>query len=439
MKPMLNSMSLAIAALLATTLPGYAAGPYDGTWVADAPAAGGVGAGTEVPTGCQAVRIPFKVTDNRISGNLERSTYGTGRVQPSPTGQGSPITGTVQPDGTFNAQWQNYRATGRFAGNKVEIHWSGECGQRVATGTRVATAGEAKGSTTAPRAAARGGRFDGSWVVDAPAAGGVGAGTEVPTGCEAVRIPFTVTGNRVSGSLERSTYGTGRVQSGEGRRAAPITGTVAPDGTVNAQWQNYHATGKLVGDRAELRWNGECGQRVATGTRVAAAGEGAGATVPPQAVNPAAPYDGTWVVDVPAAGGVGAGTEVPTGCQALRLPFRVVNNQVVGSLERSTYGTGRVQPGQGPRAAPVTGTVAPDGTVNAQWQNYHVTGKLTGNKATLRWRGECGERVATGGRVAATGESTGSSTEAPSGTVGSPPPGTAYTIPQGNAPQGVHH
>lgn len=302
MKPMLSSMSLAVAALLATALPGYAAGPYDGTWVADAPAAGGAGAGAEVPTGCQAVRLPFKVTNNQISGNLARSTYGTGRVQASPSG--APITGTVRPDGTFTAQWQNYRATGKLAGDKVEVHWSGECGPRVATGTRVATA----------------------------------------------------------------------------------------------------------------------------------AGESAGATVPP-AANPAAPYDGTWVFDAPAAGGTGQSTGL-SGCEALRLPLKIVNNQVTGSLERSRYGNARVEPGKGPRAQPVTGSVTPDGTLTAQWEGYRATGKMTGNTAQLQWRGQCGQRVATGTRMVAAGESAGSST---GGSVGAPPPGSAYRVPQGTGPQGVHH
>ena len=45
------------------------------------------------------------------------------------------------------------------------------------------------------------------------------------------------------------------------------------------------------------------------------------------------------------------------------------------------------------------GTVAPDGTINAQWESYKATGKITGNTAQIKWRGECGERVATGGRA----------------------------------------
>ncbi len=110
------------------------------------------------------------------------------------------------------------------------------------------------------------GPFDGDWYVDAPAAAQYSS-SDIPSGCDAVRLPFHVAGNQISGRLMRSPYGTGRVEEGSGSSAPPITGTVQPDGTINAQWLNYHATGKLTGDRAEVRWNGECGPRVATGGR----------------------------------------------------------------------------------------------------------------------------------------------------------------------------
>jgi hypothetical protein len=82
-----------------------------------------------------------------------------------------------------------------------------------------------------------------------------------------VRLPFQIADNKITGSLQRAPYGTGRVEQGSGSSATPITGTVQPDGTFNAQWQNYKGTGKLSGDQAELKWNGECGPRVATGGR----------------------------------------------------------------------------------------------------------------------------------------------------------------------------
>jgi hypothetical protein len=42
--------------------------------------------------------------------------------------RGRPPQGTVQPDGSFTTQWENYRGTGELAGNTAEMSWSGECG-----------------------------------------------------------------------------------------------------------------------------------------------------------------------------------------------------------------------------------------------------------------------------------------------------------------------
>src|SRR5690349_6843575 len=117
-----------------------------------------------------------------------------------------------------------------------------------------------------PLTALAAGPYDGSWYVDAPSAQNAGT-TERSSGCEPVRIPFTVSDNKISGSLQRSSYGTGRVESGSGKGSAPITGTVAPDGTISAQWESYKATGKISGNTAQIKWRGECGERVATGGR----------------------------------------------------------------------------------------------------------------------------------------------------------------------------
>jgi hypothetical protein len=110
------------------------------------------------------------------------------------------------------------------------------------------------------------GQYDGNWYVDAAPAAQTSS-SDVPAGCDAVRLPFMVTDNKITGSLQRAPYGTGRVEEGSGSSASPITGTVQPDGTFVANWQNYHGTGKLSGDHAELKWNGECGPRTATGGR----------------------------------------------------------------------------------------------------------------------------------------------------------------------------
>ena len=141
---------------------------------------------------------------------------------------------------------------------------------------------------------------------------------------------------------------------------------------------------------------------------VAALALAAGA-LPLGAAVAAGPYDGTWVVDAPQAGGAGAqeGAE-PTGCEPLRLEFQVQDNRITGSLKRSPYGGARVTPGTGPGSAPITGTVGPDGTINAQWQQYKATGRLSGDHAEVRWNGQCGPRIAMGGRANGT-EGSGSS------------------------------
>ena len=110
----------------------------------------------------------------------------------------------------------------------------------------------------------------------------------------------------------------------------------------------------------------------------------------------AGPYDGTWQVDAAPAGNMS--TSDVSSCEGVRLQFQVRDNQIQGSLARSPYGGNRVTQG-GPGATPVKGTVQPDGTINAQWQGYKATGKLTGEKAEMRWKGQCGPRVASGGRV----------------------------------------
>ena len=135
MERTLTSVSLAVAAIAFPMLSAYAAGQYDGNWYVDAPAAQNVGT-SERSSGCEAVRIPFKVTDNQVTGNLQRAPYGTGRVEQGSGSSSAPLSGTIQPDGTVNAQWESYRATGKLSGDTAEIRWTGECGPRVATGGR---------------------------------------------------------------------------------------------------------------------------------------------------------------------------------------------------------------------------------------------------------------------------------------------------------------
>lgn len=109
-------------------------------------------------------------------------------------------------------------------------------------------------------------------------------------------------------------------------------------------------------------------------------------------------YDGTWLVEAPKAAGVANPTN-PQGCDPVRLRIEVKNDRVTGELERAALGRQRVEAGSGSRATPLTGRIEPDGTVNAQWQDINVTGKLTGDTGELRWRSDCGQRVGTAKRI----------------------------------------
>jgi hypothetical protein len=122
--------------------------------------------------------------------------------------------------------------------------------------------------------------------------------------------------------------------------------------------------------------------------------------VTPQALA-AGPYDGTWVLDFPAAGFIENADEY--ACPALRLPLEVQGGQVIGALHRvpsTTAGT-EIEAGGGPNSVLVTGTVQPNGIVNAQWGPYHARGKLDGNGGAVTVNGECGPRVAQAVRVGA--------------------------------------
>ena len=149
---------------------------------------------------------------------------------------------------------------------------------RVAAVAFVATAAFAPQSRAA-------GSFDGTWIVDVPSAGTINDQSNNSV-CPALRIPVRIHDNQVSGSLERVSTTTGAVivEAGQGRLAAPVTGAVAPDGTVDAQWQNYHAIGRLGPQFGRVTIQGECGPRVATAIRINPPGttEGQGSTTAPQ-------------------------------------------------------------------------------------------------------------------------------------------------------------
>jgi len=108
-------------------------------------------------------------------------------------------------------------------------------------------------------------------------------------------------------------------------------------------------------------------------------------------------FDGTWVIDAPASGG--RTVEGRPTCPALRLPIQVSNNQISGNLARSTANRTEVVASQGRGSSPIRGSVLADGTFAADWQNFHIAGKITGDTMTAYWNGQCGPRSAQGTRV----------------------------------------
>jgi hypothetical protein len=114
-----------------------AAGQYDGNWVLSASGAGGRTSqeGGGGGTACSDFRLPFRIADNQIAGTYSRSTSSPTEIVASPTG--SPMTGSVQPDGSFTMKWEAYDVSGKITGNTLVATWRGQCGERSATGTRV--------------------------------------------------------------------------------------------------------------------------------------------------------------------------------------------------------------------------------------------------------------------------------------------------------------
>jgi len=130
--------TLCSATLLAFVVqagPANAAGPYDGTWQLDSPAAGGT---VEARGSCQALRLRFEIANNQVSGRFERDTTEGSSVQTAPGNRGEPVTGTISPDGTVNTQWESVHATGKVVSpNQMQLSWNGECGPRSGTATKI--------------------------------------------------------------------------------------------------------------------------------------------------------------------------------------------------------------------------------------------------------------------------------------------------------------
>jgi hypothetical protein len=134
--PMLTTITaLAVAAIALPTLPARAAGPYDGNWVIDAPAAGGA-IGAEGQYTCPALRLPFTVRDGQVIGDLHRTAENT--IVSGKSANSSPVSGSVSGDGGVNVTWQSFHATGQLSGASGRVSWAGECGPRQATATKVA-------------------------------------------------------------------------------------------------------------------------------------------------------------------------------------------------------------------------------------------------------------------------------------------------------------
>jgi len=121
-------------------------------------------------------------------------------------------------------------------------------------------------AVSAPPARAAG-AYDGTWVIDIPASV---QGNLTTAACPALRLQVKIADSQVSASLERVPSGTSNtVENGTARNATPLTGAVAQDGTVVAQWEGFKANGKLAGDNGAVTVIGQCGPRNATAIRVA--------------------------------------------------------------------------------------------------------------------------------------------------------------------------
>jgi hypothetical protein len=128
MKP---TLGLTAAALAISAISAQASGAYDGNWTLMSAAV--IGSRTVDNPECAEMGLRFQITDNQIKGNLQGA--GSGAVVSS--SGGDPVTGSVQPDGTVKAEWRGVTATGKIAGNHIEMSWQGTCGPRIGSGTRV--------------------------------------------------------------------------------------------------------------------------------------------------------------------------------------------------------------------------------------------------------------------------------------------------------------
>ncbi len=123
----------------------------------------------------------------------------------------------------------------------------------------------AVGSGLAPAQAST--PYDGVWIVDFPPSDLISGESEYV--CPALRLRADVKDGRISGTLARFQPGN-VVENATGYAASPVTGSVRPDGSVEAYWLGWIVKGQISGDHADLTLLfGQCGPRHMTGTRAA--------------------------------------------------------------------------------------------------------------------------------------------------------------------------
>ena len=135
MAPLCRFLSLGpIAAALCFALPAWAGGPYDGTWRVEAQPAGEQ---LEQGQACPYVQFDLQIRDNQVQANLAYiSPVDMGVIETSGPGS-SALTGSVDPNGRFSADWMGLHGAGVLSGENGRLMWVGACGPRSAELTRV--------------------------------------------------------------------------------------------------------------------------------------------------------------------------------------------------------------------------------------------------------------------------------------------------------------
>jgi len=103
-------------------------------------------------------------------------------------------------------------------------------------------------------------------------------------------------------------------------------------------------------------------------------------------------FDGTWQIDVAAAGKMDRSGAYQ--CPPLHVTLEVLDGKFTGYLERAYRGKVLNAYDQG--ATAVTGAVDNSGAVNLNWETIAATGLATKNHIAVAWQGICGPRTAVG-------------------------------------------